>query len=38
MINENGDWIGENKLGRSWMYLRELYQVGVNYPENESTI
>ena len=36
MLDENGDWIGENKLGRSWMYLRELYQVTINSPEKES--
>ena len=38
MLDENGDWIGENKLGRSWMYLRELYQVTINSPEKESII
>ena len=38
MLNENGDWIGENKLGRSWMYLRELYQIAVNSPEKASII
>jgi ribA/ribD-fused uncharacterized protein len=34
----DGDWIGENKLGRAWMYLRELYQVAVNSPEKKSII
>jgi ribA/ribD-fused uncharacterized protein len=38
MLDENGNWIGENKLGRSWMYLRELYQVGVNSSEKPSII
>jgi hypothetical protein len=38
MLNENGDWIGENKLGRSWMYLRELYQVDLNSQEKKSII
>jgi ribA/ribD-fused uncharacterized protein len=38
LINENGDWIGENKLGRSWMYLRELYQVAINSPKKASII
>jgi ribA/ribD-fused uncharacterized protein len=32
------DWIGENKLGKSWMYLRELYQVAINFPEKKSII
>lgn len=29
MLNQNGEWIGENRLGRAWMHIRQLYQRAI---------
>lgn len=36
MLNEDGEWIGKNRLGRAWMNLRTIYKCALNSLEKEE--
>lgn len=35
LLNDEGEWIGENKLGKAWMHLRKLYGAGETLTTNK---